>query len=80
MKKSENQKFYFEFSYLENPILVYLDIIYRINEQYDVENIAFREKQFYSMKYRIKKQNDDIRLKEERLKTYRAIWWKNMEM
>jgi hypothetical protein len=44
LKKSENQKFYFKFSYLENPTLAYLDIIDRINEQYDVENIAFNEK------------------------------------
>ena len=63
MKKSENQKFYFKFSYLENPTITYLDIIYRINEQYDVENIAFN-----NMKYRIKKQNDYTRLKEDRLK------------
>ena len=53
---------------MENPTLIYLDIIYKLNEQYDVENIAFSEKQFNNMKYRIKKQNDYSRLKEDRLK------------
>ena len=53
---------------MENPTLIYLDIIYKLNEQYDVENIAFSEKQFNNMKYRITKQNDYSRLKEDRLK------------
>ena len=31
MKKSENQKYFFKYSYQENPNLTYLDIIYKIN-------------------------------------------------
>lgn len=44
MINSENQKFFFKYSYIENPNLTYLDIVYKINEKFNVEKITFSEK------------------------------------
>ena len=68
MINSENQKFFFKYSYIENPNLTYLDIVYKINEKFNVEKITFSEKQFNNMKNRINKQKNYDRMKEERLK------------
>ena len=68
MKNPQNQKFFFKYSYIENPNLTYLDVIYKINDKYNVENISFSEKQFNNMKFRINKQNNFNKIKEDRLK------------
>ena len=54
---------------MEYPNITYLDIIYQLNDKYNLDKIYFAKKQFINMKYRIKQQNEFNKVKEERLKS-----------
>ena len=61
----------------------YLDIIYQLNDKYNIDKIYFTEKQFINMKYRIKRQNEFNKVKEQRLKDLELagerLWRCNLE-